>query len=115
MMTKMTRINGNQLFLLERRLRRLLIYARLGVMAMLDYCGKDGVPYQDIKDALRLPDGSLGPNLAWLKKNGYLEARDEMVEGRNVAVYYATDEGKQAYAQVKKWLDTLLRANGNSD
>ena len=109
------RVNSSRSLFLDRKLRRLLIYVRIGIMAMLDYYGKDGVLYQEIKDAFKLSDGSLGPNLTWLKDNKYIEERDEEIEGHNVAVYYATDEGKLAYIQVKKWLDTLLHASDNSD
>lgn len=111
----MARINSSQSFFLDGKLRRLLIYARIGIMAMLDYYGEDGLPYQDMKDAFKLPDGSLGPNLTWLKDNKYIEAHDEEIEGHSVVVYYATEEGKQAYTQVKKWLDVLLHATDNSD
>ena len=111
----MVRINSSQSFFLDAGLRRLLIYARIGVMAMLDYYGEDGLPYQDIKDAFKLPDGSLSPNLVWLKKNKYIESRNERIEGHSVVVYYATEEGKQAYTKVKRWLNTLLDATENSD
>ena len=42
---------------LDRKFRRILLYARISVLAMLDYYGDDGVAYQDLKDALRLEDG----------------------------------------------------------
>lgn len=92
---------------LDRKLRRLLLYARISVLAMLNYYGDDGLAYQDIKDALKLEDGSLGPNLSWLKAQGYVEPKDEKMEDKTVAVYYITDAGKQAYASVKTWFEGL--------
>ena len=65
---------------LDRKLRRLLLYARISVLAMLNYYGDDGLAYQDIKDALKLEDGSLGPNLSWLKDQGYVEPKDEKID-----------------------------------
>jgi DNA-binding PadR family transcriptional regulator len=93
---------------LDRKLRRVLLYARISVLAMLDYYGKDGVAYQDIKDALKLEDGSLGPNLMWLKENGYAESKEEKVEDKAIAVYYITGSGKQACYNVKQWLDGIF-------
>jgi DNA-binding PadR family transcriptional regulator len=77
-------------------------------MAMLSYYGDDGLPYQDIKGVLGLEDGSLGPNLMWLKKQGYIKVEEAEVEDKTVAVYYMTEEGKNAYAMVSAWLDKLL-------
>jgi DNA-binding PadR family transcriptional regulator len=93
---------------LDRKLRRVLLYARISVLAMLDYYEKDGVAYQDIKDALKLEDGSLGPNLMWLKEHGYVEPREEKVEDKTIVVYYITVSGKQACNSVKQWLDSIF-------
>ena len=89
---------------LERKYRRLLLYARISTLAMLDYYGKDGLSYQDIKDALGLEDGSLGPNLLWLKKDGYIRSEDTKVEDRTVVVYYIEENGKKAHNEIKVWL-----------
>ncbi len=93
---------------LDRKLRRVLLYARISVLAMLDYYGGDGVSYQDIKDALKLEDGSLGPNLMWLKENGYVESKEEKVEDKTIVVYYITNPGKQACNSVKQWHGSIF-------
>jgi len=93
---------------LDRKLRRVLLYARISVLAMLDYYGEDGVAYQDIKDALKLEDGSLGPNLIWLKEHGYVKSNEEKIEDKTIVVYYITDSGKQARNSVKQWLDSIF-------
>ncbi len=111
-MTVETAKNNNFPPYIDGKLRHVLLYARIGVLAMLDYYGADGLPYQDIKDVLRLPDGSLGPNLAWLKDNGYVESHEERVEGHGIVVYYITQEGRSAYERVKNWLDVLLHHDG---
>lgn len=93
---------------LDRKLRRVLLYARISVLAMLNYYGEDGVAYQDIKDALKLEDGSLGPNLMWLKKQGYVKSKEEKVEDKTIVVYYITESGKQTRNSVKHWLDSIF-------
>ncbi|MEM0148913.1 MAG: transcriptional regulator [Candidatus Micrarchaeaceae archaeon] len=93
---------------LDRKLRRVLLYARISVLAMLDYYREDGVSYQDIKDALKLADGSLGPNLRWLKEHGYVESKEEKVEDKAIVVYYITESGKEACSSVKTWLDNIF-------
>ena len=98
-------------FSLDKKYRRLLLYARISTLAMLNYYGKDGLTYQDIKDALKLEDGSLGPNLSWLKEKGYVRAEDTIVEDRTVAVYYIEESGRNVYAEVKSWLINVLHLN----
>lgn len=93
---------------LDRKLRRVLLFARISILAMLDYYDEDGVAYQDIKDALKLEDGSLGPNLMWLKKHGYIEPKEEKVEDKTIVVYYITESGKHACNSVKHWLDNIF-------
>jgi len=96
---------------LDKEYRRLLLYARISTLAMLDYYGKDGLTYQDIKDALNLEEGSLGPNLSWLKEKGYIRAEDTKIEDRTIVVYYIEETGKKVYAQVKLWLANVLHLN----
>ncbi len=93
---------------LDIKLRRVLLYARISVLAMLDFYGEDGVAYQDIKDALMLEDGSLGPNLIWLKDHNYVESKKEMVDEKTIVVYYITESGKQTCNSVKHWLDSIF-------
>lgn len=93
---------------LDKKYRRLLLYARISTLAMLNYYGKDGLTYQDIKDALKLEDGSLGPNLSWLKEEGYIRAEDTKIEDRTVAVYYIEEDGKKVYGEVRLWLINIL-------
>ncbi len=93
---------------LDKKLRHVLLYARISILAMLDYYGNDGLSYQDIKDALKLKDGSLGPNLAWLKGHGYIEPKEERVDEKTVIVYYITEAGKQACTDAKHWLGGIF-------
>ena len=93
---------------LDKKYRRLLLYARISTLAMLNYYGKDGITYQDIKDALKLEDGSLGPNLSWLKDKGYVRAEDTIMEDKIVVVYYIEENGRNVYAEVKSWLVNVL-------
>jgi hypothetical protein len=99
---------------LEKKLRRLLLYARISTLAMLDSLSygehkQDGLPYQDLKYALGLEDGSLGPNLLWLKNKKYIISKDEKIEDKTIVVYYITDVGRRAYADVKAWLENWTK------
>ncbi len=96
---------------IDKNFRRLLLYSRIGVMAMLSYYGKDGLSYQDIKDSLKLEDGSLSPNLLWLRKNDYITSEDTEIGEKSIAVYYITSKGEEAYKHVKTWLRELLVFN----
>ncbi len=102
---------------LNRKYRRLLLYARISTLAMLSYYEQDGnqegLPYQDIKDALGLEDGSLGPNLLWLKNQGYIRAADTKVGDKTVVVYYIEENGRKAYGEMKLWLVHTLHLNEN--
>jgi DNA-binding PadR family transcriptional regulator len=102
--------NGLPSFL-NTKYRRLLLYARISTLAMLDYYGKDGLSYQDIKDTLKLEDGSLAPNLLWLKNHHYIRSEDTRVEGKLMVVYYIQENGKKAYDEIKSWLILILHLN----
>ena len=93
---------------LNKKYRRLLLYTRISTLAMLNYYGRDGLSYQDIKDALNLKDGSLGPNLSWLKQKEYIRAENTIMDGKKVAVYYIEKEGIKVYSEVKLWLINIL-------
>ncbi len=93
---------------LDKRFRHLLLYARISILAMLNYYGKNGISYQDIKDALKLQDGSLGPNIAWMKQRGYIKSNEERVNGKSAVVYYITEAGQEAYREIKMWLEGIL-------
>lgn len=113
-MTKDTDIKFNNLpSYLDKKYRRLLLYARISTLALLNYYEKDGLTYQDIKDALKLEDGSLGPNLSGLKRKGYIQAEDTKVGDKTFAVYYITDEGKKAYLEVRGWLNNLINLSSS--
>jgi DNA-binding MarR family transcriptional regulator len=104
---------------LDRKYRRLLLYARISTLAMLSYYEQDGnqegLPYQDIKDALGLEDGSLGPNLIWLKKEGYIRSSDTRLGDKTVVVYYIEENGKKAYEEIKSWIVHTLHLNEKNE
>ncbi len=96
---------------LDRKYRRLLLYARISTLAMLSYYDKDGLSYQDIKDTLKLEDGSLAPNLLWLKKHHYIRSEGTKMEDKTIAVYYIEEDGRKAYNEIKSWLGQILHPN----
>ena len=106
--------NVNEIpYVLDKELRRLLLYARLSTLAILSALSyekgnQEGLPYQDLKYALDLEDGSLGPNLLWLKNKGFITSRDENVEDKTIVVYYITEDGKKAFDKLNEWLKKLL-------
>jgi hypothetical protein len=95
-------------YFLDKKLRRLLLYARIGTLAILSNFGKNGASYKDIKYALRIEDGVLIPNLTWLKKHNYVISKDEKIEGKKVVVYYITEAGIRAFEEVKKWINSII-------
>ena len=96
---------------LDKNHRRLLLYARISTLAMLDYYGKDGLSYQDIKDTLKLEDGSLASNLLWLRSHKYIRSEDTKVDKKTIVVYYIEDNGRKAYNEIKSWLVRILHPN----
>lgn len=103
----MSGIDGGGPFFLDRRSRRLLIYGRLGALAMLNFYSKDGLPYKDIKEALVLPDGSLGPNIMWLKEEGLIKLQNSQ-DTNSTAIYQITDKGITAYKKIKDWILVIM-------
>lgn len=93
---------------LDKKYRNLLLYARISTLAMLNYYGKDGLSYQDIKDTLKLEDGSLAPNLRWLKNHRYIRSEDAEVDKKTLVVYYIEDNGRKAYNDIESWLSRIL-------
>ncbi len=103
--------NNNLPSSLDKKYRHLLLYARISTLAMLDYYGKDGVSYQDIKDTLKLEDGSLAPNLLWLRNHKYIRSDDTKVDEKTIVVYYIEENGRNAYNEMKSWLSNILHPN----
>lgn len=80
---------------------------------MLAFYEPEALPYKDIKSTLRLPDGSLGPNILWLKQKGYIKPVTEKVEGSKVVAYRITTNGKEVYDTLKDWLVLLFNMDKN--
>ena len=101
--------------------RRLLRYSRLGSLSYLYLYDNDGVAYRDLKAALGLSDSQLGPQLLWLRKGRYVKVRDEKLDSVGLAVYYITEEGRQAYEEILSWMAAIplemqvAAVRGNSD
>jgi DNA-binding PadR family transcriptional regulator len=87
--------------------RRLLIYSRLGALSYMHYYGESGIAYRDIKAALDLSDSRLGPQLLWMRKNGYAKIKEEKSDGTELSVYYIQPKGKAAYEAVISWLGSI--------
>ncbi len=115
MMTIVIENNNGLPSSLDKNYRRLLLYARISTLAMLDYYGKDGLSYQDIKDTLKLEDGSLAPNLLWLRNHKYIRSEDTKVDEKTIVVYYIEDNGRKAYNEIKSWLVRILHPNDQKE
>jgi hypothetical protein len=92
---------------LERSYRRILTYSRLGCLSYLYYYGDDGVAYRELKSVLDVTDSTLASQLYWLKKNEYAKPREEKIGADEIAVYYITPKGKDAYMAILKWFTVL--------
>jgi DNA-binding PadR family transcriptional regulator len=93
---------------LEKKYRRLLFYSRFVLLYQLAYYEQDGITYGLLKDTKKLgiPLGSLSPNLAWLRIEGYAEEKP-MNDGKE-SVYYITKEGKIAFGRLQRWLREIF-------
>ncbi len=101
---------------LEKKYTRLLFYSRFLILHTLYYFDQDGISYDDLKDTRKIgiPEGSLSPNLLWLKLYGYI--REDTVEDERKTAYYITQQGKNAFLELHKWLSImidLVDRNGN--
>jgi DNA-binding MarR family transcriptional regulator len=97
---------GNYMVLVKEN-RRLLTYSRLASLSYLDYYGKDGVMYKELKNALGLSDSQLGPQLLWLKEKGYVKTEPQKLDEKELSVYYITEKGKIAYKSIVDWIKTI--------
>lgn len=93
---------------LDKNHKKLLLYSRFLILHTLFYFSDDGVAYSDLKDTKKngIPEGSLSPNLLWLKKHGYI--REEPRDG-NENVYFIKSEGKTALRALMDWLDNMIK------
>ena len=93
---------------LDSGYRPLLNYSRIVVLSVLYNERPDGVPYKVLKEIVRLPDGSFGPNISWLKDRNYIISKEQKFEGENTVTYIITEAGENAYLYIKKWLEKVI-------
>lgn len=101
-------VSSGELLSLDKGYRRLLFYSRFVLLYQLAYYREDGVAYRDFKDTKKIgiPQGSLSPNLIWLKKKGYIS--EKSIKDSNEGAYYITDEGKKAVLSLLTWLEVIV-------
>lgn len=92
---------------LEREYRRLLTYSRLGSLSQLYFFERDGVPYRDLRAELELDDSGFGPQLKFLKDEGYVKVKEVGLNDEKITVYYITESGKRAYKEILEWIRGL--------
>lgn len=99
---------------LDKNHQKLLFYSRFLILHTLFYFSKDGVAYSDLKDTKKIgiPEGSLSPNLLWLKKHGYI--REEPRDG-NENVYFIKPEGETALRALMDWLEYIISISKKVD
>ncbi len=76
-------------------------------MSYMYYYDRDGISYQELKQALGLSDNQLGPQLLWLKKNKYVKLEVAELDGKGISVYYITEKGKEVYKEIVSWIKEL--------
>jgi predicted transcriptional regulator len=98
-------------------LRRLLIYSKMMALEILDIYGENGYPRKYLISDLGLPEGALKSNIAYLYKNGYIDLKKEIIEGKEEGeVCRITDKGRKALIEIIDWIKKLekYREGGKS-
>lgn len=80
---------------------------RLGIMSALVV--NDFLDFNTLKDLLDVTDGNLASHLKSLEKNEYITFKKEFLERKPRTKYYATNEGKEAFAKHIKAIEQLLK------
>lgn len=85
--------------------------ARLAIMGILGEGYQ--ADYTFLKNTLALTDGNLASHLRTLEDAGYIEVKKQFLGRKTNTMYAATKAGKQAYAEYREvMLSLLLPSNG---
>jgi DNA-binding MarR family transcriptional regulator len=82
---------------------------RLGIMSALVV--NDQLDFTAMKELLGVTDGNLASHLKNLEKSGYVTFRKEFVNRKPRTRYYATPEGREAFARHLQVIEQLLKVN----
>jgi DNA-binding MarR family transcriptional regulator len=80
---------------------------RLGIMSILMV--NDKVEFSTLKQHFELTDGNLSSHLGGLERAGYLQVKKQFIDRKPNTTYSATKNGKKAFEDHLKVLETLIR------
>ncbi len=80
---------------------------RLGVMSALMV--NDALDFTTIRDFLEVTDGNLATHLKALEKEGFIEVKKSFVGRKPNTSYSVTEDGKKAFEDHLKALETLIK------
>lgn len=84
---------------------------RMGIMAILMV--NEWVPFVDIRDTLKLTDGSLASHVKALVKEELLEVEKKFVDGKPNTSYRATARGRESFEAHLAELEAFIRRIDN--
>lgn len=80
---------------------------RLGIMSVLMV--NDTAEFKTLKELLELTDGNLSSHLTALEKAGYIQVKKQFIDRKPNTTYSVTREGKKAFEDHLKVLETLIK------
>lgn len=92
---------------------KLFSLIRMQIMSNLVDLGQDGSTYRELKAVLAIGDGALFSNLKALESMGYVRSSEVTIEGKRLGSYNITNEGRNAWDQIRKWLMKMLECGSD--
>lgn len=82
---------------------------RLGIMSVLAV--NNSLDFNSLKQYLEVTDGNLATHIKMLEKEGFVGIEKTFLDKKPNTKYFITEEGKQAFANHLKALETLINAH----
>jgi len=80
---------------------------RLGIMSAL--LVNETLDFKELKSLLDITDGNLSSNATVLENEGYIKVKKKFIGKKTKTLYYATDNGKDAFKEHLSALEELIR------
>lgn len=82
---------------------------RLGIMSALTLNNK--LDFNSLKEYLDLTDGNLATHLKMLEREEFIGVEKSFIDRKPNTKYFITEEGKQAFDDHLKALETLIKSH----
>lgn len=93
--------------LLNDLYRKLLSYPRLRTLFALKYYSRDGMIYEQLKNFVALPEGTLATILSELRDEELIRKDEVGKEGKRATAYYISTKGIEACKMLSEWFKKL--------